>query len=198
MAFPIERCGAVILAGGQSRRMGTCKARLCIGGEPMLSRLSRQLSAFDERLLSANDPALAEGLSLRVVADRYPNAGPLSGLHAALTAARSEALFCIPCDMPYFTPELPRLLLDRFVDEEAMVCRDSTGRVYPLCGIYTKAALTALTAQLDRQCFRAMELLPALRCTVVDTAGLLPDRVFFNMNTPEAFQSLAANQKINL
>ena len=59
--------GAVILAGGRSRRMGQCKAELVLGGETLLARTVRQLADFSELWLSANDPKLAEGLPPRFV-----------------------------------------------------------------------------------------------------------------------------------
>ncbi len=191
MPWTTKTCGAVILAGGASRRMGTCKALLKIGGETLLARLARQLATFEERLLSANDPALGEGLPLRRVADQYPGAGPLAGLQAALSAAEKEALFCLPCDLPCYSPQLAQLLLERFpAGARAMICRDSTGRVHPLCGIYTKGVLPALNALLESGERRVMALVQAVDAAVLDTGGLLPDQVFFNMNTPESFQHL--------
>lgn len=193
MLRSLDHCSTVILAGGHSRRMGTCKALLTIAGETMLARLSRQLEEFGERLLSVNDPMLAAGLSLAPVPDVYRGAGPLAGIHAALGAANSEMLFCVPCDMPNFTPALPRLLLERYRGEDALVCRDSTGRLYPLCGFFTKTALPALEAQLSQGNYCAMALLDKLQCTVVDMDGLVPDSVFFNMNTPEEFREVNRN-----
>lgn len=186
-----ERCGALILAGGRSRRMGTCKALLTIEGETMLARLTRQLGGFQEKLLSTNPPALAEGLPLTPVPDLYPDAGPLAGLHAALSASRSGMLFCVPCDMPNFNPALPGLLLERYNGEDALVCRDGTGRLYPLCGFYAKTALPALEAQLRQGQYRAAALLDRLSCTVADMGGMVPDSVFFNMNTLEEFREAA-------
>lgn len=194
MTLDAKHCGAVILAGGQSRRMGTCKALLPIQGETMLSRLTRQLSDFDERLLSANDPALGEGLPLRFVPDLYPGAGPAAGIHAALSASRHEALFCVSCDLPNFDSRLPALLLERFEPgTDALVCRGGNGRLHPLCGIYTKSALPVLGACLQSEERRMTAILRQLRCQTLDTGGILPDEVFFNMNTPEAFR-LAADK----
>ena len=48
MFLSYDSCGAVILAGGQSNRMGCCKAMLTINGETLVSRLVGQLSAFSE------------------------------------------------------------------------------------------------------------------------------------------------------
>ena len=185
MAISLERCGAVILCGGQSRRMGTCKALLPIDGEPVLRRLAGVLSFFEERLLSANDTALGEGLSWTLVEDRFPGLGPGAGLHAALLAAKKETLLCVPCDLPAFSEQAARCLLAQFPQDcAAMVCRDGTGRIHPLCGIYTKQMLPALERRLAAGCCRMTELLEDAPTAVLDTTGLLPDDVFFNMNTP--------------
>lgn len=185
MAISLERCGAVILCGGQSRRMGTCKARLTVEGEPVLHRLAGALSFFEERLLSANDASLGAGLSWTVVEDRFPGLGPGAGLHAALLASKKEALLCVPCDLPASSEQAARCLLAQYPgDCAAMVCRDGTGRLHPLCGIYTKQMLPALERRLSAGHCRMTELLEDAPTVVLDTAGLLPDGVFFNMNTP--------------
>ncbi len=185
MAISLERCGAVILCGGQSRRMGTCKALLTVEGESVLHRLAGALSFFEERLLSANDASLGAGLSWTVVEDRFPGLGPGAGLHAALLASKKEALLCVPCDLPAFSEQAARCLLAQYPgDCAAMVCRDSTGQLHPLCGIYTREMLPALERRLVAGCCRMTEVLEDAPMVVLDTAGLLPDDVFFNMNTP--------------
>ena len=195
MAFPIERCGAVILAGGQSKRMGRCKALLEIQGETMVSRLARQLSRFSELLLSANDPALARGLPVRCVPDIYKNAGPAAGLHSALSAASSDALFCVPCDIPNFNPAMIDMLLAHFrTDINAVICRDGSGRLHPLCGIYSKRALPVLREHLEQGEHRMTAISEALGCLVIDTGPILPDSTFFNMNTPEAYRLAMTDQ----
>ena len=185
MAISSERCGAVILCGGRSRRMGTCKALLAVDGEPVLHRLARALSFFEERILSANDAALGAGLSWTVVEDRFPGLGPGAGLHAALLASKKEALLCVPCDLPAFSEQAARCLLAQFPRGcAAMVCRDGAGRLHPLCGIYTRQMLPVLERRLSAGRCRMTELLEDAPAAVLDTAALLPDDVFFNMNTP--------------
>lgn len=189
--LPRPACSAVILAGGRSRRMGRCKALLPLGGETLLARLVGRLSAFPEVLISANDPALGAGLPARVVADRFPDAGPAGGLHAALTAAKLPFALCVPCDLPNFSAAAAACLLGAFPpDADALVCVDGAGRVHPLCGIYARSALPAIGEQLANRRFRVMELLRRLDCRYLSTAGLLPDSVFYNVNTPQAYRRL--------
>lgn len=176
--------GAVILAGGRSRRMGQCKAELIIGGEPLLAHTVRQLADFSELWLSANDPKLAEGLPVRLAADRYPGAGPLAGLEAVLSATACDALVCVPCDLPNLTADVPRLLAERFSPElDALVLADSTGRVHPLCGVFHRRTLPAIRRQLEHGERRVLDLLPHLRWACL--SGEVPDRVLYNLNMPE-------------
>lgn len=185
MSLALSHCGAVLLAGGRSRRMGVCKAGLVLEGQTMLERTLAQLSCFEEVLLSTNDLALAGGLPVQVVPDLFPGCGPLAGLHAALSRTEKQALFCVPCDLPYLTGALPLLLLEAMTDEsQALLCRDSTGRLHPLCGIYRKTCLPHLTAQLEAGRYRVLDALGGLTWQCLDTAGRLPDTTFLNMNTP--------------
>lgn len=194
MGISTDACGAVILAGGHSKRMGCCKATLKINGKTMLERLTESLRFFDERILSANDLSLAAGLPVRLVRDRYRDAGPLGGLHAALSAAEKDALLCVSCDLPNFTAELATLLLEYFPpNTDAMVCRDSTGQVHPLCGIYKKSVLSVLEAHLQAGDRRMLSFLDDICYVYLHTAGLVPDSCFFNMNTPETYAFLLSN-----
>lgn len=191
MPLTKDCCTPVVLAGGASRRMGTCKALLKINGETMLSRILRQLSEFDRVLLSTGDPTLGEGLSVECTADLYPGMGPLAGLHAAFCAVDSEALLVLPCDLPFFTKQAAEYLLDHMPeDADALVCMDSTGRIHPLCGIYRRSVLPALEARLKAGELRVMSFLYSLNWKGLQDAEILPDKLFINVNSPEIYREI--------
>jgi len=191
MSLTKDRCTPVLLAGGASRRMGTCKALLEINSETMLARIRRQLSGFERVLLSTGDPSLTEGLSVEYTPDLYPGMGPLAGLHAAFCAVDSEALLVLPCDLPFFTEQAVEYLLDCMPEDvDALVCMDSTGRVHPLCGIYRRSVLPALEARLQARELRVMSFLYSLNWKGLQDAEILPDKLFLNVNSPEIYRQI--------
>jgi len=121
---------ACVLAGGRGRRMeGMDKLRLDFAGERLLARIARQLSTrFSDLVAVSSRPEVFEDLGYRVVPDSYAEAGPLAGLHAGLRAARSEWVYLVACDMPFFSAG--------FVDELAALIQHveinrATGRSRP-------------------------------------------------------------------
>jgi len=83
---------------------GLDKLRLEFGGERLLGRIARQLSMrFTDLVAVSPRPDALAGLGYTVVPDRFPGAGPLAGLHAALLASRSEWVYLVACDMPFFS-----------------------------------------------------------------------------------------------
>jgi molybdopterin-guanine dinucleotide biosynthesis protein A len=105
--MPDNLLSVLILAGGASSRMGTDKAWLPAGGEPLVERLARRvLPLAGEILFSANQPeryrALSASLPIpaQVITDIYSGAGPLAGLQAGLTAARHDLVLMLATDMP--------------------------------------------------------------------------------------------------
>src|SRR6266508_6287124 len=95
----------LVLAGGESRRMGRPKAWIEVGDTVLLRYMVERLGpAFSEVVISFAEPEqMQQHLPYRVVFDRKRSAGPLAGLEAGLLAARHDVLFAVACDMPYVT-----------------------------------------------------------------------------------------------
>lgn len=183
--------GAIILAGGQSRRMGRNKAllRLTPDGPPLIEIvIAAARSVATAIVLSTNDPAPYAWLGLPTMADRFPGAGPLAGLEAGLSALPTDAAFLLACDMPAIVPELLRLVRDRLGDADAVVPLNAVGQPEPLCALYRPACLPAIRARLAAGDFAMRGWLADVRTIFIPAADLRavdPDlRSFRNLNTP--------------
>lgn len=138
---PRGRSTFVVLAGGNSRRMGREKAFLRVGGREMLDRvLEAGRPSCSEAVLAVGEPgpytdALRRygwepaagpsepdpgsprfrrgGVELRLVADRRPGLGPVAGLEAGLAAAGGPLCFAAACDLPFLRTTVVAALLRR-------------------------------------------------------------------------------------
>jgi molybdopterin-guanine dinucleotide biosynthesis protein A len=176
----------LVLAGGDSRRMGRPKAWLEVGGTTLLQWLvSRLAPTFSEVIVSFAEPEQLDRLvPYRVVFDRKHSAGPLAGIEAGLSGARHEVTFAIACDMPYVTRALTEAAVVAARSCDAAVPRVA-GRPEPVCAAYRRSALPAFTAALDAGRFTAADLVEELDVTWLE--GLDPDQ-FRSLNTPEDYQ----------
>ncbi len=92
---------AVLLAGGESRRMGRDKATLVIDGLPLWQRQIAILSQLSPVLfVSARERPAWLPVEARFIADPPPARGPLGGLAAALGAMPGTHLLALAVDMP--------------------------------------------------------------------------------------------------
>lgn len=131
----------VILAGGLGRRMGgTDKGLQELRGRPMVGWVAERLGAqVDELLVNANQNLDRYGeLGFRVVPDQIPGfAGPLAGLHAALSAATHPLVVTAPCDSPFLPTDLVARLHGALAaaDAELAVAKtfDQAQPVFCLC-----------------------------------------------------------------
>lgn len=108
MTFMQGLVGAV-LVGGSSRRMGSDKALLDVGGVLLGQRSIDALrgAGIDQVLLVGATAEHAARLDGIVVPDEWPQRGPVGGLLSALTAAQSlggDAVVCLACDLPSVRP----------------------------------------------------------------------------------------------
>jgi molybdopterin-guanine dinucleotide biosynthesis protein A len=92
---------AVLLAGGESRRMGRDKATLMIDGRPLWQRQIAILSQLTPALfVSARERPAWLPVEARFIADAPPARGPLGGLAATLGVIPGTHLLALAVDMP--------------------------------------------------------------------------------------------------
>lgn len=139
---------AVILAGGKSSRMGRDKAFLEINGQPLLLRQIEIVRAAGagEILISGRVGRDYSRFGLRVVQDERPEAGPLAGIHAAMSVVRGSRLLVLAVDLPAMNTEFLRNLAAAAAG--GGVVPRIAGQVEPLAAIYPCSAREIAGARL--------------------------------------------------
>lgn len=187
---------AVILAGGQSARMGRDKAWLEIGGETLLARQIKLVRAAGatEVFISGRADRDYSSFNVPVLTDNFPNCGPLAGIENALRVCREPLLLVLAVDMPLMTIELLQLLQGQCRAGSGIIPRLS-GQVEPLAAFYPQTAAVLATELLAQSQARAGLAVPGVgvyvtRCVSEGQAHFydLPDdraQCFTSWNKPQ-------------
>jgi len=191
----IPDCTGVLVAGGQSRRMGGLPKGLVRRDGETLARRSLALfrDLFGELLVVASDPAPWAGLSVRVIPDAIAGKGAPGGLHAALAAARTGWIFAAACDMPFLSAEAIGFLAARRGAAPAVLVEWERG-LEGLHAFWSRAALPTVERMLREgdPSIRAIAAAVGARVVTaeewrrVDPGG----RSFENVNSPEDLRRL--------
>jgi len=195
---PTRFVTGILLAGGQSRRMGGGdKALQDLAGRPMLAHVIERLAPQLGRLvLNANgDPARFAAFGLTIVPDTVEGfAGPLAGLLAGLrwAAAQTPAarwVLTAPSDAPFLPLDLVhRLTAAAAASQNSVAVVASGGRVHPVIGLWPVALADDLERQLDAGLRKVLDwgerhASVAVEFPLVRFHGRMIDP-FFNVNTP--------------
>lgn len=143
------RAVGLVLAGGQSRRMGTDKALLELDGVPSVLRVVRALAHLHAVVVVAAQGQPLPDLAATVVRDELPDTGPLHGLALGLraaTAAGADVAVVCATDLPLLRPTVVDALLARLGDHDVLL-PVLDGHEQPLSAVY-RTALAPVAEQL--------------------------------------------------
>ena len=129
---------AVLLAGGESRRMGADKATIIFRGAPLWERQLAILQDLQPAkiFVSAREDPPWRPLETELLLDERPSRGPLSGLTRALERMETTHLVALAVDMPFVTCEQMRLLCGKAAPGCGVVpmigeCAEPLAAIYP-------------------------------------------------------------------
>lgn len=199
-----------LLVGGKSSRMGRNKSMLEINGEPLIERTVNLITPLLEKItliISAAESSnpqntnLYSNFGLPLLADLWPNAGPLVGIATALASAKTQWCLILACDMPFLTRDWLTFLLDQMSEApeqiDAIVPETARG-LEPLCALYRSSCAPTLAAALDRGTRKVTDAIANLnlkRIAENEWRKFSPDgNLFGNLNTWQDY--LEAQQRL--
>lgn len=187
--------GFVLLAGGQSRRMGGGdKNQLELGGKSLMQHvLDRVERAGGPTVINANgDPRRYASYDLPVIADVIDGyAGPLAGILTGLEWMARHYPHCthmvsLATDAPFLPTDMARRLYTGVGPDASIVQAQSNGQRHPVFAIWPVALAADLRRAVCDEGVRKIDnYTDCHSCNVVSFSGT-PDP-FLNLNRPEDF-----------
>ena len=144
------KIAAVLLAGGESRRMGRDKATVLFGEKPLWKNqleLLRKLHPSEIFVSARIDPSWRPA-NIQFVADAEPSRGPLSGLAASLKRMPGDHLLALAIDMPFMSEQCLRRIC-RKLEHGRGVVPIVEDRAEPLSAVYPAEVAADFCAALN-------------------------------------------------
>lgn len=185
------KISVAIIAGGEAKRFnGQIKSNIVIAGKTIISRMLEEVSGiFSEIIIVTNTPAEFSNLpGVRLVPDHFRGIGPLGGIHAAIKASTSRAVFTLAGDMPLISKEIIRAQIEMFEKSLPDAVIPRTGEyIEPLHSIYSNSVLDKLENYILRNNNHAVwEFVK-----IIDPCWFIPKNVtaasnsFISVNSPD-------------
>jgi len=182
---------AIIIAGGQSSRMGRDKGLMDWNGKAMIQYVIEAVSPLVSNVLLITKNPLYKRFGLESFPDLIPGLGPAGGIYTALHASKSEANMILSCDIPLITTPTLQILKDRHKSFEITLA--ATGNVpEPLIGIYNKSCFTKWNALIAQKKTAVHQMIRQFNTQIIDmtTIAGFNRNEFTNINTPQELENL--------
>jgi molybdenum cofactor guanylyltransferase len=178
----------IILSGGGSRRMGTNKAFVRVGGERLIDRTVGLLrTIFQEVIIVTGEPLDYLDQEATIVTDIVPQRGAIGGLYTGLFYATGEHAFVSACDMPFLNAAFIEYMISQAPGYDVVVPAPPDG-LQPLHAVYARRCLPVIRSRVDRKLLKIADVYPGLRVLTIPPDILRtfdPEgRMFMNVNTP--------------
>ncbi|ANY68975.1 hypothetical protein BBD42_22665 [Paenibacillus sp. BIHB 4019] len=194
---------AIVLAGGESRRMQQRKELLLINGKPIIQMITEQLAVLTDRIsIITNEPELYPFLapSITIKPDIFPSLGPIAGLHAGMSDQEPDTVYIVAaCDYPLLTalPFIEMLALLGSHPTKDAVVPIIDGRSHPLFAVFHGRTLGKWAAALYSRNLKVMDVLPQLSIIHYLPNNPAIAEQFINMNTPEDYQAIILKKQLS-
>lgn len=149
---------AVVLAGGQGRRLGGVdKAAVEVGGLPLLDRVLDAVPDAD--VVVVVGPARPTRRPVSWAREEPPGCGPAAALAAGLAHVSAPAVVVVATDLPFLDRATVSALRLAAEGHDGALLLDETGHEQLLAGCWSTAALRGATARLGDPAGRSVRAL---------------------------------------
>ncbi|MBT3285671.1 molybdenum cofactor guanylyltransferase [Candidatus Bathyarchaeota archaeon] len=190
----------IILAGGESKRIGTDKGLIDLNGKPLIRYVVESLRPIvDEIIVVVGSKERIQHYrnavedDVMVVPDLYDDGSPMIGLITGLTHAKGDYAVVAACDMPFINSELVDILFLLSFELNGTLLIKPDGWIEPLPAVYNVEVGKRRAVQLrndgDLRLRKVLETLPSVARILVERLKIIdPElRSFFDLDTMERY-----------
>lgn len=186
-----KKTAAILLAGGNSTRMGSNKALLELDGMLMFEKVLNEIEKITPHIFISSNQKLPLKKTYSIIPDSVPDKGPMGGIYSVLERSNFDNYIIACCDTPFIKKELIELLLNN--NCETAVVPVWEDKIYPFPGIYNKNIKNTLLEKLEKNQLKMKDFLNAINATQIKINPDLTwvnNTVFFNINTLEEYKNI--------
>lgn len=148
MPHKFNKITGIILAGGESKRMGKDKATLKFSGDTLIKKtVDLFKTLFPEVIIISKKTDHLKDLGCEVIEDISPERGAMVGIVTAFNAAKSESIFVAACDMPFLNKEVISYIIEEGSGFDAAL-PVVEGKKHPLHALYSRNCFDAMSFTL--------------------------------------------------
>jgi molybdopterin-guanine dinucleotide biosynthesis protein A len=171
---------AIILAGGNSSRMGEDKGLMLLDGKPMIEHVIDIVNGIVENIIIISNNKEYEQFGYPVYEDEVKGKGPLGGIYTGLQQASTQLSLVLSCDIPYVNANLLNLLISHSEGYDITIpAKDEV--THQLMGVFSKRCLITFKNALDDNDLKLISVFNKLKLNIVD-ANQFSERLFTNVN----------------
>ncbi|MCS6975045.1 MAG: molybdenum cofactor guanylyltransferase [Cyclobacteriaceae bacterium] len=188
-----NRCFGLVLAGGESKRMGTDKSQLTYHHLPQREHVAGLLEKFCAKVfISVRNPESIT--SFPVLSDIFPSEGPLTGIVTAISARPDVAWLFAPVDMPWLDEETIDFLINNRLPGFEITCfTDASGKLpEPLLSIWEPFIFTEVLKYYEEGGRSVLKFIETRRANLITAPH--PEKIK-NVNTPEQLNQFYRKRK---
>ncbi|MEG3976844.1 molybdenum cofactor guanylyltransferase [Microcoleus sp. herbarium8] len=191
-----HKIAVIVLAGGQSSRMGTDKALLEIEGKSLLQRALEVAASVTPQVyvLTAWPDRYRSTLTeqSQFLLEYNPGSGPLVALTQGLTEIPADWILLLACDLPLLEPQIIQNWASQLTavpPSTLAIVPYQNSRWEPLCGFYRQQSLASLQSFIEkggRSFQKWLNQIQAIPLPVGEREAIM----LSNCNTLEEFEQL--------
>src|SRR4030042_2418650 len=184
---------ALILAGGENKRIPVKKAFLKLNGKAIgESTIAVLREVFCRVIVSTDSPESYFPFGVLLSGDLVEHRGPMTGIFSTLTRPDVEEIFVTACDMPFINAILVKHMVDRWENGRDALIPVFNEKPQPLLGIYSKRIVEKMEESIRAGRRSLRDLLIGSNVLLIEEEEVRSidkeGRSFVNINTMEDFQ----------
>jgi molybdenum cofactor guanylyltransferase len=177
----------IILAGGESRRMGKDKGLCDFDGKPLVLHAIEILKPICEFIvISTNNVQDYSNFGCKIITDEFKGIGPIGGIYSGLKQSTTIHNLVISCDIPFLNSALLTNVLSFSISYDVIVPQHANSYYEPLAAYYSKKIIPVLQESISEGDFKLINLFGKVRFKAVQLEkNQNINHQFKNINFPE-------------